>query len=280
MVGRAGGAGSGGFVRAGGGGPDRWHTDEELGPRGLDRGLSLSLDAVDLTGWRSSRTSKGPLCFYHAALVWAVVRDWGDTVAFRLRLWGLIGLLAGCAMGCKYTALISAVIPFGVLALADSWRSRSLGPGGVFPLGLGGRHGALADQERDRHRQSRLSACEGNLRRPRLDNRPEKSNGTTLTGPSRSPPISSGNRSSMSPAGPTGSRRLYVALAPLALLRPGSQASGTGALGITWLPVRHLVALYPSAGPILAATLACRWRYWPDWGPTGAAAVPGRSSWA
>ena len=56
---------------------------------------------------------EGPLCFYHAALVWAwlaaadEVRSSRSVEARSL----LIGLLAGGAMGCKYTALISAVIP-------------------------------------------------------------------------------------------------------------------------------------------------------------------------
>ena len=50
-------------------------------------------------------------------------------------LWGLLGLLAGGAMACKYPALISAVIPFGLLALADCWRCRSARPLVAYVLG-------------------------------------------------------------------------------------------------------------------------------------------------
>ncbi|MFI5459880.1 MAG: ArnT family glycosyltransferase [Isosphaerales bacterium] len=74
---------------------------------------------------------EGPLCFYHGAMIWAVVR----VATPGRRPWGLLGLLAGCAMGCKYPALISAVIPFGVLAMVDSWRGRSVLPVGRFLLG-------------------------------------------------------------------------------------------------------------------------------------------------
>jgi 4-amino-4-deoxy-L-arabinose transferase-like glycosyltransferase len=70
---------------------------------------------------------EGPLCYYHAALIWATFRGWADRSMPRWRFWGLLGLLAGCAMGCKYPALVSAVIPLGALAVIDCIRSRSLG---------------------------------------------------------------------------------------------------------------------------------------------------------
>jgi hypothetical protein len=79
--------------------------------------------------------AEGPLCFYHGALVWAAVRAWGASGPERVRIWGLTGLLAGCAMGCKYPALISAVIPFGVLAVFDSWKRRSAGFFVCYALG-------------------------------------------------------------------------------------------------------------------------------------------------
>lgn len=53
---------------------------------------------------------EGPMCYYHAALIWAASR------ADSPRWWGVAGGLAGGAMACKYPALISAVIPFGLLA--------------------------------------------------------------------------------------------------------------------------------------------------------------------
>ena len=60
---------------------------------------------------------EGPLCFYHAALIWGLVRPVTDSSISRVRLWCLLGLLAGGAMACKYPGLVSAVIPFGMLAL-------------------------------------------------------------------------------------------------------------------------------------------------------------------
>jgi len=78
---------------------------------------------------------EGPLCFYHAALIWGVIRGWNDRGLPRGRLWGLLGLLAGGAMACKYPALISAVIPLGLLGVADSWRARSWGPVLAYALG-------------------------------------------------------------------------------------------------------------------------------------------------
>jgi dolichyl-phosphate-mannose-protein mannosyltransferase len=71
---------------------------------------------------------EGPLCFYHAALIWGVIRGWTENQHERGRLWLLLGLLAGGAMACKYPALISAVIPLGLLAVADCWRARSTAP--------------------------------------------------------------------------------------------------------------------------------------------------------
>ncbi len=40
-------------------------------------------------------------------------------------------------MGCKYTALISAVVPFGLLAVVDCWRHRGLRPLLAYALGWG-----------------------------------------------------------------------------------------------------------------------------------------------
>jgi hypothetical protein len=62
---------------------------------------------------------EGPLCYYHAALIWSCGRAWkADRAAF----WGIVGLLAGGAMACKYPGLVTAVVPFGVLAIARAAR--------------------------------------------------------------------------------------------------------------------------------------------------------------
>ena len=59
---------------------------------------------------------EGPLCYYHAALAWAAGVAWVEG-----RSWLVVGLLAGGAMAIKYPAMVSAVAPFGVVALAASW---------------------------------------------------------------------------------------------------------------------------------------------------------------
>ena len=70
---------------------------------------------------------EGPLCFYHAALDLDCVSGSGIRLAlYYVGIWGLLGLLAGCAMGCKYTGLVSAVIPFGLLSMLVAWRKRSI----------------------------------------------------------------------------------------------------------------------------------------------------------
>jgi hypothetical protein len=79
---------------------------------------------------------EGPLCYYHAALVWAAARAWSVPDAkLRVRLWGVIGWLAGGAMACKYPGLVSAVVPFGVVALAEAARRRSWQTVAAFVLG-------------------------------------------------------------------------------------------------------------------------------------------------
>jgi hypothetical protein len=77
---------------------------------------------------------EGPLCYYHAALIWSVGRAW----LFRSnwRHWGVIGALAGGAMACKYPALISAVAPVGGFALLAAWRQRSAWLVLAFGIGL------------------------------------------------------------------------------------------------------------------------------------------------
>jgi len=79
---------------------------------------------------------EGPLCYYHAALVWMAVVAWPVTEpALRNRLWGILGALAGGAMACKYPGLISAVIPFGVLAVVVAWKRSAWSVVATFALG-------------------------------------------------------------------------------------------------------------------------------------------------
>ena len=79
------------FFGAGGGDLDRGHVGRRRVSRGgLDRGGRV-LSTRGYTGLRRSPTSKGPLCFYHAALVWVVVRGQGGARCESLRFWGLAG---------------------------------------------------------------------------------------------------------------------------------------------------------------------------------------------
>ncbi len=69
---------------------------------------------------------EGPLCFYHAALIWVAFEGRGAADLALRRVWVLLGLLAGCAMGCKYTGLIarssrSACSPCWMLRAEDRW---------------------------------------------------------------------------------------------------------------------------------------------------------------
>jgi hypothetical protein len=80
---------------------------------------------------------EGPLCFYHAALAWAWLGRPSAQGRELARSWLLLGLLAGAAMGCKYTALISAVAPFALLAGVDSWRNQTARPLLAFSIGWG-----------------------------------------------------------------------------------------------------------------------------------------------
>ena len=72
---------------------------------------------------------------YHAALIWVAVRGAGEPLA-AARAWGVAGVLAGGALGCKYPALISAVVPFGCLAVGAGVARRSWRIPLAFAAGL------------------------------------------------------------------------------------------------------------------------------------------------
>ena len=68
---------------------------------------------------------EGPLCFFHAALVWAAVRGATTARSRGGRSGACWDYWPAARWAASIPALISAVIPFGVLALVDAWRSRS-----------------------------------------------------------------------------------------------------------------------------------------------------------
>jgi hypothetical protein len=231
---------------------------------------------------------EGPLCYYHAALIWGWFalrtdpKTTGEAQAypsFQLpptKAWSVLGLLAGCAMACKYPALISAVIPFGLLSMVDSWRLRSSRPllsfvlgwtvlmapwlvrnvidtgNPVYPLGysvFGGRHW-------DTDLDQKWSAGHG--RRP-----------VTREAFISSIKEVAGQSDWQSP--------LYVALAPLALLRKGARKQVLALWGfvaylfLTWWLLTHRVDRFwlPLLSPLaILAGLGADWtrqRFWKAW---------------
>jgi hypothetical protein len=214
---------------------------------------------------------EGPLCFYHMALVWGWIADSPGDLRGPGRSWTLLGLLAGGAMGCKYTGLISAVIPFGLLSIADGWRSRSprpvlafglgwalvMGPwliknaidtaDPVYPLGYRVFHGRGWDDARERQ----WHTVHG----------PRSLSWTELTG---SIVDVAGRSDWQSP--------LYAAFAPLALLRPGSRrlartlwAYAVYLFATWWLLTHRLDRFWLPLLPILAvlAGIGVGWvRHW------------------
>jgi hypothetical protein len=190
---------------------------------------------------------EGPLGYYHAALVWAAARAWSEAdPRTRRRLWAVAGLLAGGAMACKYPALVSAVVPFGAVALADALRRRA--PSGLVAFALGWAAVMapwLAKNVIDtgnpvyplayrvfggRHWDAAMDARWANVHGP------QPVSAALLWG---SLLDVAGRSDWQSP--------LYVALAPLAFLRPGSRryAAAVGAyaayLFATWWLLTHRV---------------------------------------
>ncbi len=196
---------------------------------------------------------EGPLCFYHAALVWFALRI-GDPAIPRRPAWAFLGLLAGAAMGCKYTALVSAVLPFGALALTRAWRSRSAAPivcllagwavvmgpwlgknvidtgNPVYPLANRLFHGRYWDEARKAVGGRTWPASDHGARVGRLAGRCRRSFRLAVA--------------TLRCTRSAGIRSAWLA------------STGCRALGLRDLPVSHLVALDPSARPVLAAPFA------------------------
>jgi hypothetical protein len=81
---------------------------------------------------------EGVLCLFHAALVLSGILAWRELdPRLRVRLWILCGLLAGGAMSCKYPALVSAIVPFGLAVVASAALRKSPREALGFVLGVG-----------------------------------------------------------------------------------------------------------------------------------------------
>ncbi len=75
---------------------------------------------------------EGPLCAAHAGLIWAAWRVHDLPEDRRWGGWAMLGVLAGGAFSIKYPALLTAVVPAGLWALAGSLRARRVGPLLIF----------------------------------------------------------------------------------------------------------------------------------------------------
>ncbi len=213
---------------------------------------------------------EGPLCFYHAALVWGLVMGLWPGVS-RSSVWGLLGLLAGAAMGCKYPALISAVIPFGAIALLESARRRSARPLLVYAAGWAIVIGPWLVKNMVDTGNPVYPLADG-VFHSRLWNPDREAKWVNVHGPRKIRAVDlwpsvvdvAGRSDWQSP--------LYVALAPLAFLRPGSRrfalwlAGYAAYLFLTWWLLTHrldrfwlpiLPALAVLAG--LGADWSTRW---------------------
>lgn len=182
---------------------------------------------------------EGPLAAYHAALLFVAARIAKRRAPRGALAFALLGWLAGGAMACKYPALISAVLPFGLVAALGALRERSagvllafaagmaltIGPwlaknlvetgNPVYPLGyavFGGRDWDAAREAKWSHAHGRRPIAWAPLRDGLLD--------------------VAGRSDWQSP--------LYTALAPLALLRRGSRR---GVLAL-WGYVAYLFATW------------------------------------
>jgi hypothetical protein len=220
---------------------------------------------------------EGPLGYYHAALLWAALMAWrADDDAIRWRLWAAAGVLAGGAMACKYPALISAVIPFGAVALADTARRRA--PGALLAFGLGWAAVMtpwLAKNVIDTGNPVYPLAYKvfgGRHWDPAIDAKWSNAHGPRP----RSPALLwasfvdvAGRSDWQSP--------LYATLAPLAFLRPGSRrfaaavgVYATGLFATWWLLTHRLDRFWLPMLPALAvmAGLGADWtrsRAWSTW---------------
>jgi hypothetical protein len=76
---------------------------------------------------------EGPLCAATIAWVWSADRAWRTGA---LRDWGLVGVMAGWAMSCKYTAILPVVAPCALVMAAAIVRWRSAKP--LLGIVLGG----------------------------------------------------------------------------------------------------------------------------------------------
>ena len=212
---------------------------------------------------------EGPLCYFHAALLWAVAPDSGlrtqnsgpeDSTSLRPSgssvLSPLVGLLAGGAMATKYPALISAVIPFSAWA---AWIDLAVAETGGLPWAMRwawrwswppGWARTWSIPATRFTRSATRSSARG------TGTRLETPSGRPPTGRSRSKSAQFGN-SIVDVAGRSDWQSpLYAALAPLAFLRRGSRRSSRMAGGLLRLSLSDLVVAHPPARPVLAADLA------------------------
>ena len=152
---------------------------------------------------------EGPLCFYHAALIFVAVillAKIGDKTArveperergsggprlsskVAKRAGGVLQQACWAAGDCwdfsqavRWAAstpgLVSAVIPFGLFSLLYAWRNRSIAVVACFVDRMGDCDGSLACEKRGRYEEPGVSACGDRFSEPGLEQRRGRNNG-------------------------------------------------------------------------------------------------------
>lgn len=76
---------------------------------------------------------EGPLCAATIGWVWSVTQAWGQKLTSK---WVVVGVFAGWAMSCKYTAILPVVVPSVFVTIAAVWCQRTARP--LFGVIIGG----------------------------------------------------------------------------------------------------------------------------------------------
>ncbi len=224
---------------------------------------------------------EGPLCYVHAAIVYAAGWAWTCRDELKARAWTLVGLLAGGAMAIKYPSLVSAVIPFGCVAFLDSIRAKNWKIVPCFGLGVAlimaswlGKN--LVDTGNPVYPLG-YSVFGGSNWSPELDKKWAAAHGSAMAG-YKSFALGELWSSIVDVAGKSDWQSpLYAILAPLALLRAGSRRVAFALWGfvvylfLTWWLFTHRLDRFwiPLLAPLaVLAGLGADWirnRAWSVW---------------
>ena len=224
---------------------------------------------------------EGPLCYVHAALLYATSWAWTCKPELKAKGWTLVGLLAGGAMAMKYPALVTAVIPFGLVAIVDAIRRKSWAIVPSFGLGvvlvMAAWLGKNVIDTGNPVYPLGYSVFGGRSWSPELDQKWAAAHGSALAG-YKSLSLGELIASVVDVAGKSDWQSpLYAMLAPLALLRKGSRPVAFALWGfvlylfLTWWLFTHRLDRFwiPLLAPLaILAGLGADWvrhRAWSVW---------------